>query len=765
MLLALTWADRAAARGGGPHQSPSEAEQTEEIIVTATKREESANQVGMAITAASADELARRGIDTVAELTRLVPGLTLQESAYNSTSFTLRGVGFFNSDLATPPAVTVYQDEAPLAYPAMNALVAFDLERVEVLKGPQGTLYGLNATGGAINYVAATPSDVQEGGVDATYGRFGQLRLGGFVSGPVGERLRLRIALRGERRGPWQRSITRPDDRLGRFRTLQGRATLEWRPAERASSRITVTVTHDGSDSPAAQFVAANIFVPPLAVPALAGFPVVAAPRAADWTPRRYDTGAPFPYASDTRLVHAVWRTDYRLSDQVHITSLTSYARFRLRYGQDPDGTPFHISEIVDRGGKASTFFQELRLVGGTASLRWLVGANLARDRIRDEPRQFFSDNDVGRIFQSLDPLAFADQSVFRGRTRVDTYAAFGRMELRPVPGVMIEAAARLNADRRTFDNCGFAVTENFARFWNLFRGGAEPQTRPGDCYVLGLGFRPVRNVHDALSENSFSWRGGVNWTARPRLLLYANVSKGYKAGAAPVLAASTAAQFKPVPQESLLAFESGFKLGLLDRRLQLNASAFHYVYRDKQLRGAVLDPTFGPLEALVSIPRSRVTGVEAQLEAKPAGGLTLEMSATHVHSRITRFTGFDALARFGDQSGTPFPFSPEWQAAANVDYEFDLPGGLRAFVGGALTYSDRTWAGVGARDLLRVDAYGLVDLRAGIAADGGRYRLWAWGKNVTNQYYWTNVFANANAVARFVGRPATYGVSLSSRF
>lgn len=117
-----------------------------EIIVTAQKWEQSADTVGMAITAVTGEALQERGITSVANLTRVVPGLTLQESSFNSTSFTLRGVGFFNSDLATPPAVTVYVDEAPLPYPAMTKLAAFDLTRVEVLKGPQGTLYGQNAT-------------------------------------------------------------------------------------------------------------------------------------------------------------------------------------------------------------------------------------------------------------------------------------------------------------------------------------------------------------------------------------------------------------------------------------------------------------------------------------------------------------------------------------------------------------------------------------------------------------------------------------------
>ncbi len=140
-----------------------------EVIVTAQKREQSANSVGMSIATASGEALRQRGITSVEQLAELVPGLTVRESAFNSTTFTLRGVGFFNSDLSTPPAVTVYVDEAPLPYPAMTQLASFDVERVEVLKGPQGTLYGQNATGGAVNFIAAKPTDTLQLGLDTSY--------------------------------------------------------------------------------------------------------------------------------------------------------------------------------------------------------------------------------------------------------------------------------------------------------------------------------------------------------------------------------------------------------------------------------------------------------------------------------------------------------------------------------------------------------------------------------------------------------------------
>ena len=752
-----------------PARAESEAalpEQIEQIIVTAQKRAQSAGEVGISITAASAETLRDRGITSVADLPQLVPGFTVQQSAFNSTSFTLRGVGFYNSDLATPPAVTVYVDEAPLSYPAMTKLAAFDLERVEVLKGPQGTLFGENATGGAVNYIAAKPTDTFESGLDATYGNYNRLQAGSFISGPLNDQFLFRLAVQGERGDAWQDSITRSGDQSGKLDQLQARATLEWRPDTQLTSRLTATVTHDGSDSAAAQFIAARLSIPALAAPGLASFPVVNTPTTADWTPVRPDTGGAFPYGSDTTLFKADWRNDYRMADGLTATALTSYAYFHMAYGQDPSGTPYQIDNVIDRDGRVSSFFQELRLAGQADRFDWLLGANYAHDDVSDKPLEFFGDEDLSHIFESIDPQAIGNESQFTSRMRASTYAAFGRADYELVDGLKLEGGVRLNADRRTFDNCSIAATQQFANFWNLFRGEAQPLTQVGQCYVLNIadGYQPVSNVHNALNEDSVSWRAGLDWTPQPDLLLYANASKGYKAGAAPVLAASTAAQFTPVPQESVLAYEAGFKTALLERRVALNAAGFYYDYTDKQLRGAVLDPTFGPLEALVSIPKSHVEGAEIQLVAHPTNGLTIDTGATFVQTAVDQFTGYNALAQFGNQAGTAFPFSPKWQSNTNIDYEFPVVSGVDGFIGGSLTYNSMTYAGVGALNIFRIDAFTVLGLRAGVTFDDGRYRLWVWGKNVTNEYYWSNVFANGDAISRFVAEPATFGLGLSAR-
>jgi iron complex outermembrane receptor protein len=234
------------------------------------------------------------------------------------------------------------------------------------------------------------------------------------------------------------------------------------------------------------------------------------------------------------------------------------------------------------------------------------------------------------------------------------------------------------------------------------------------------------------------------------------------------VAAVSSVNQYDPVGQESVLAYEAGVKAAFFDRRVQFNSSAFYYDYRDKQLRSARFDPPFGPLEALASIPKSHVIGAEAQLVARPVDGLTLDAAVTYAHTEIDEFIGFDGLTNAGNQAGTPFPFAPTWQVVTNLDHVFPLSEKSRGFLGSSLTYRSGTYAGVGARAALRIDPYTLLDLRAGVAfggPDADRYRAWVWGRNITNEYYWTNVLANANVVSRFVGQPATWGLSVSARF
>ncbi|HKR46405.1 MAG TPA: TonB-dependent receptor plug domain-containing protein, partial [Paraburkholderia sp.] len=204
----------------------------EEIVVTAQKKAETANRVGMSITALSEDTLAKRGVVTTADLAKVVPGFSYSNALYGTPVYTLRGMGFNDTSSAAAPAVALYVDEVPLPFPILASIAPIDVERVEVLKGPQGTLFGQNSTGGAINYIAAKPTDMFQAGGTFTYGRFNDALTEAFVSGPISSTLKGRLAVSGETGGDWQRSYTRSDG-LGEKRKLSVRPLLNWNPTEK----------------------------------------------------------------------------------------------------------------------------------------------------------------------------------------------------------------------------------------------------------------------------------------------------------------------------------------------------------------------------------------------------------------------------------------------------------------------------------------------------------------------------------------------------
>src|SRR3546814_559871 len=182
----------------------------------------------------------------------------------------------------------------------------------------------------------------------------------------------------------------------------------------------------------------------------------------------------------------------------------------------------------------------------------------------------------------------------------------------------------------------------------------------------------------DKLNENSTSWMLGVNYKATPTLLLYANVSKGYKAGSFPGVSAGTFAQYAAVTQESLVDYEAGFNTKLLDRKVTLHGRIFYYAYKNKQLRAKFVDPFFKSLDGLVNVPKSRVKGAELELSARVVEGLTVSAAATYIDAKVRHYQGivgsvanevglFDPIR--GDFSGARLPFSPKWQSSLSADY------------------------------------------------------------------------------------------------
>jgi outer membrane receptor protein involved in Fe transport len=217
-----------------------------ELVVTAQKREENINNVGMSIQAATGDRLLQLGITSTEDLTKLVPGFVVTPNYYGTVVYTIRGVGFQDTSLAGSPTVTVYQDQMPLPFSILTAGSTLDLQRVEVLKGPQGTIFGENATAGAINYIANKPTDTFEAGGDLTVGNFQTANVTAFVSGPIANGLDMRLALQSNNSGAWQTGYAQQAGQsTGGQDFLNGRLSLQWKPTDKFKALLTLNGWED----------------------------------------------------------------------------------------------------------------------------------------------------------------------------------------------------------------------------------------------------------------------------------------------------------------------------------------------------------------------------------------------------------------------------------------------------------------------------------------------------------------------------------------
>ena len=763
-LLLLASAARAA--DDNTSEAPTADNALQEIVVTAQKRAQSVNDVGMAVTALSADRLAQLGINDTQDLAKVVPGFTFAQSQKASPIYTIRGVGYYDDSLAASPAVTVYTDEVGYPFPIMAKAATLDLERVEVLKGPQGTLFGQNSTGGAINYIAAKPTDTLQYGGDLSYGRYNATTIDGFVSGPVTDTLRARLAVSADEGGAWQKSYTR-GDMLGKAEVSKARLLLDWTPSDALRVAVNLNGWTDHSDSLAS---ALSAFVPqdPVVFPAETT-QVLAPHRAgtADWTPG-------VPLRVDEDFYQGSVRVDYDVSDQMGITSISSYEHFGQDDGRDIDGSALDVYHLTQVGAIRS-YSEELRAHGALLDKRllWIAGGEFSDDRTHEFNTEYLSEDSLALAFSAfgLPPFTGVGQLA---DNNVRTRAGFFNLEYHPTDPVTLHAGARFTQSDTSFSGCSptidEALSEGVTDVADLVRGaeGLPPITplKVGDCNTLNAALQPGL-ITSELDQNNVSWRTGIDWKPVSGTMLYATVSKGYKAGSFPTVGAPSYVQYVPVTQESVLAEELGIKTDLGIPSVHVDAAIFNYDYRDKQFRARTIDPLgiFGAVEALINIPKSIVRGAEVSAVWRVVPDLTLNASATYLDSRVTsHFNNYDPLGNPVDFYGEAFPFTPKWLAQFGPYYERPLTDYLDAFVSVNYNYETQTTSAFGNNSLFDVGSYGLLDAQLGVSSSDGHWRAALWGKNLTNKYYWTDVFRESDNISRHVGMPATFGIKVSYR-
>lgn len=804
--------------------------QAGEIVVTANKREQNLNKVGLTISALSGEALQKQRVTNVADLAKVTPGLTFAPTPNSTPVYTLRGVGFFESSLAAYPDVSLYIDQVPLSLPAMSSLTAFDLERVEVLKGPQGTLFGNNATGGAINFIAAKPTRELHYGADLSYGRFNTIEVGGFISGPITENLRGRLSFKAVNGDEWQKSYTRIDggvpaelqalgvpdpgtgrqDRLGKLDNVAARLLLDWDASDSFRFSLNVNGWRDQNDPTAPQYTKAIPQNPPGSagpggvVPAnLPAFVYPPAPhnaRAADWNPYL----RPF---QNNKFWQTALRTDWDITQDLTVTSITGYSDLDFLNATDGDGMALEGINLGRDKGRIKSFTQEVRLANAASNpLRFVIGANYERTTANEDIEAYISGTSSTAVNGFNGNFYGSDQTM-------KNYAAFGNIEydvgewLTLKGGIRRTKAERMADIRSTYEPDGFykpgvfgdnSLTKFFNATYGVLAGlgvygpgvvipeipvgggvALDTRTNPDGSPVDPSTYLRPGNPHLTLDEKNTSWSVGADIKPNEDLLLYVNVSKGYKAGSIPTLTGMIYDTYLPVTQESLLDFEGGFKIQLMDRKLSINGAAFYYDYKDKQLRAKFVDPIFGALDKLVNVPKSKIKGAELNVNAQPTSGLTLSGSVTYLDAKVSKYEGITGsvvdpasglrVPTFASFKGVTLPYAPKWQFAIRADWEFPLTETFDGYAGigingqsksiGVLTVSPVE------REDYKINARTLVDLSAGIATTDGRWRAGLWGKNVFNKYYWTNAIQAYDNIMRYAARPAEYGLTVSFRY
>lgn len=726
-----------------------------EIVVTAQKRDQAINDVPMSITAFTGDQLAAQGVESTEDLARVVPGFTFTQSPYSAPVYSIRGVGFYDYSIGATPTVSVYLDEAPLPFSVMSRGAGFDLSRVEVLKGPQGLFFGSNSTGGAVNYIAARPTSELEAGFDAGYGNYGAYEIGGFVSGPLAPNLSARLAIAHEGSDDWQTNTVTGEGNGSRDFT-RARLLVDWNVSSAVALSLNINGFNDNSDGRAGQFTGIAPVIPGFESPLLATLPLATGNgEQAGW-------GAQAP-SRDDQLIQGVLRADIDLNSAVTFTSLSAVANYEQDAFVDPDSTPARMTDTRDEGS-IDAFSQEFRFAGASddARLHWVVGANYERSDVSETQTLDTRDSSGFQFFGVLPPgpptpdivQNFSDQEF-------ESAAAFFNLDYEVTDALTLHAGVRYTDTTIDFTGCtSDSANGRLGVFLNFLLGTSFTFDQ---CTTLDETFTPGL-VNVQLAEDNVSWRVGADYRLSDDVLLYANVSQGYKAGSFPVLPTASSVQNDPVTQEQLLAYEVGFKATLADRTLQVNGALFYYDYTDKQILGTSIVFPFGPLNRLVNIPSSTVEGVELQVDWSPNQAWLFNLGATYLNSEIGDFSNFDSFGVPQNFQGEAFPNTPDWQVTAGATYNWSV-GDLAAFAGGNVTYHSDTNGALGEDARLAIDSYTLLDLRIGVGAPDESWRVSLWGQNVTDEYYWTNAFKLADVTGRFAGMPATYGVRLETRF
>ncbi|QUM70998.1 TonB-dependent receptor [Sphingopyxis granuli] len=806
MAADAAWAQAVQAT----EQPPAQAEETATadpfdagIVVTANRREQNLQDVGIAVAAISGDSLRARGITSSTEISQLTPGIYTSGSlGGQSQQFTICGVtqSDFNDGIEAP--VAVYIDGLYIPTQQGQTMALFDVARVEMLKGPQGTLFGRNATGGLVQTIITQPELGRFGGsASVSYGRFNEVKGEAALNAPLGEKAALRVSGYYSRIDNYWKNVypkglvpgalpfqnfgppgARPSpccENEGGSRTIAGRAQLKLEPTDALTLRFEV----QGADQ--------DLSSAPYTSAATIGTydtqgRLIQADRVSSTETRlaigpdgqNYPNFAVIPFASfgfpgnGTRAPGATWfgyvlvdpkklelTSDYARSrlntasgvsgsfyldydfGAATLSSITGYQHYKKEFLMDADGSP---SNLFLFGTKANTkaFSQELRLAGSTDNFRWTVGGYFLDVKADTTQGLLGPKGSLLSALFGLQAVGVDAVDVLNLDTR--SVSAFGQIEYDITPKLTIILGGRAIRETQTYDFVSFAA-QNLDDY------------RVDDTVAL-FPLQPSYNNHRVQKL----WAGKAQVEFRPidKLLVYVGINRGVKAGSynAPLPDGSpplSPAQMAYRP-EVITNYEGGFKYG--DRFFSLNASGFYYDYKDYQ---AFL---FTSISGFVQNVNSKVKGFEVDMGLQVTPDLRLQLGGSYTHARIRNFQIAPGVLR------TVRPtYAPETQLNAAVTYivPTQIAGGSLQFDAN-VNYASGFYHNIRNFNADWFKGRTITNLNVSWTQPGTGLSLSAYLKNAFDKRYGSIGFdstANMGGNIESFGMPRTFGASVGYRF
>ncbi len=771
LVLAITAGGFATPQAGAQERAATTGADRvlEELVVTARRREEGLQSAPIAISAFSGETLDYRGVTRLDEIVSFVPSLTLENNpafggSSNSAAIFLRGVGQKDFLPTTEPGVGLYLDGVYIARSVGGILDLVDIERLEVLRGPQGTLFGRNTIGGAINIttIKPDPREPLQGSLSATVGTDDRLNLAGSLMLPLTDTLAARASIASLSQDGY---VDRTDGTdLGDDDTVTGRLAFAWLPNDRLRVDIASDFTRDRENGPAMELLGIDFTdlsqlnglvaaVPPpmafihnITTAAMGpGMPCAATDAMGNGvtfnpaSPNCYDNryvGADgqnegtAPTFSNTDIFGLSGTVAYELSDQLTFKSITAYRDLESEFGRDGDHSPHRISQFLD-DLEQEQFTQELQLLGTADRLNWIVGA------------YYFAEE--GDNVNTLDFTISNFQS--GGEFDNEAWALFAQLTYDVTEQLHVTVGGRYTEETKQF-------LPDQVIFQNYY-AGISGQVPPGnpladlDAPFLQAGTLILPGVETEIEIDEFTPMVNVSYDINDNTMIYLDYSEGFKSGGftqrvfPPVIAGFTAPPGTPdvdlIPTydpEFVEVYELGFKSTLLDGRMRINGAVFHTDYEDLQVQ------VFNSVAPVTqNIGAASITGFELEVQAAPGDGWLLEGSFSYLDAE------YDDIETQLTLIGEDFDFErvPETSGSLGVSREFSLQDNGTLVARVDWSFRDDTFNDAYNTPILETDAYDLWNASLRWTNVDGDLTVLLSGRNLGDEKYLvTGVYGTA---------------------